>query len=287
MRFFLILSFIALPFGAWAQMDLTSSKEPVAIEASGQLEWLRDKNMYRADKDVMITQGTTTIKGDTAEAFYDPVQGSSALTTITVKGNVTIIDKDQTIVASEADYDVIKQILNLRGDTVTITAPNMSVIAHEGVDYYAAERKAVAKGKAEVKQADQTLRANSITAWFTEGNKIDRAEARGNVVIVRKTPQGDDIAQADQGDYSPGKDSAVLRGNVKLTQGDNHMQGDVATINLKTGYSTLKNTGSTGRVRAIFVPGGNSPAPNLTATVPMPNAKKEFQPASSSVGKRS
>jgi lipopolysaccharide export system protein LptA len=161
---------------------------------------------------------------------------------------------------------------------VTVTAPDLSVTAKNGIDYYTAENKAVATGDAVVRQKAQTLRAQKITAWFDKDNKLQRAEADGNVVIVQpKKEGGQDIAQADHGTYDLKSNNALLRGNVKLTQGDNHMQGDTATIDLATGYSSLKNTGNSGRVRAIFTPGGGTPG--LTSTVPMIKAKQNFEPA--------
>ena len=259
--------------------------EPVQIEASHELEWLRKDYKYRATGDVVITQGATVIKAKSAEANYDPQQGPSALTTISVKDDVVITNGDKTIIADEGDYDAIAQVLKLRGSNVTVTGPDLKVTAKNGIDYYTAENKAVAMGNAEVKQKAQTLRAQKITAWFDKNNKLQRAEANGNVVIVQPGKDGgQDIAQADQGTYDIKNNNALLKGHVKLTQGDNHMQGDTATIDLTTGYSTLKNTNAGGRVRAIFTPGGGTPG--LTGTVPMVNAKKEFEPAYA-VGKNS
>ena len=275
MRLSVLLLCLVFSLPAFAEMPVGKSDKPVEIEASGTLEWLRDKNMYRADKDVVITQGTTIIKGDQAEAFYDPKEGPSSLNLIKISGHVTIVDQGRTIIADTATYNVTTEKLELRGSNISITAPEINVTAQSGIDYFAGERKAVATGKAVATQNNQTLKAETITAWFNKDNKLERASANGNMLITQKTDKGTDIAQANAGEYNILTQEAVLRGNVRLTQGENHMQGDTATINLKTGVSTLANNPQNGgRVRAIFTPGGTSPMPSVTASVPMIPAKK-------------
>jgi lipopolysaccharide export system protein LptA len=229
---------------------------PVSIEASGQLEWLRAENKYRANGDVLITQGTTTIKGDTAEAQYDPEKGQSALTLITVTGNVVITDKGNTITAGSAIYDTRTQTLSLRGGNVAVKSDQATVTASE-MDYFAAERKAVAKGNAVATQENKKIKAGTITAHFSEGNKLEKAEASGNVTMTQTTAKGTDIAQSQFAQYDLNSERAMLKGDVKLTQGQNHMQGDMATMDMKTGVATMaSDPRSTGRVRAVFTTDG-------------------------------
>lgn len=279
---FLFLLFVAAP--VWAQAPLpVKSDKPVEIEADQQLEWLRNDNKFRATGNVVITQGDTIINGDTAEAEYDKTQGPSALTTMIVTGNVVIHTGENVIHAEEAQYDTRTEILNLRGKTVTLKSPSGDVTSVNGMDYFAKERKAVSKGAATVTQKTETLKAQSLTAWMNEKNELSRAEAVGNVVITQKTEDGTNIAQAQRGTYDAAKQIAVLTGDVKLTQGQNYMQGDKATINLATGYSSLQNNqGTGGRVRAIFTPdsdNGNavSVMPSLNQGMPAITPKKKFE----------
>lgn len=230
-------------------------KQPIEIEADQQLEWLRNQSMYRGTGNITITQGDTIIRGDYAEAHYDGAIGPSALTTMTVKGNVTITNKDRVIRGDQGAYDTRTEIMIVTGQNVTLTTPTMSAKANERMEYHAAANKAIAKGKAEVTQPGQKIKAETITAFFhPDTSALERAHAVGNVFITKQQANGVDIAQSHQADYDVKKDSVELKGNVKLTRGDNHMQGNHAVIDLKTGYSTLKNTGgkSNGRVRAVF-----------------------------------
>jgi len=281
----LALVFCALSAPVFAQQAAPAAtpqkKQPVTIEADNQLEWLRDKNMYRGSGNVTVTQGDTVIKGDTAEAYYDPAVGPSAMTTMVMTGNVVITNQDRVIHAGHGTYDTRTQVLILDGGVLTLTTPTMTVTAHKTMEYYGAENKAIARGNADVTQPGQKLKADVITAWIDKAtNKLDHAEAVGNVLINHNTPQGQDIAQADKGLYSAAKNTADLYGNVRLTRGTNHMQGDHATIDLTTGYSTLQNApGGSGRVRAVFTPGDSSaPLPGVTtpadAMIPV---KKKFE----------
>ncbi len=274
--------FLCTAGAAAAQTPVGNTQEPVTIEASNQLEWLRAENKYRATQDVVITQGTTIIHGDTAEASYDAAKGPSAIMQITVNGNVTITQGAQTATADTALYDVAAQQVTLSGGDVKLTAPDTQVLAHGTVQYQVSERKATAAGGVTVTQKQQTLKAQAITAWFDKDNKLTRAVADKNVVMTQQTTQGPQVAQAQHADYDAGSGKVTLTGDVKLARGTNYMQGAKASVDLKTGYSSLQNDPARGsRVRAIFTPGGGEPTslPQQAIAVPMVPGKKNPQEA--------
>lgn len=280
-----VLAGILLASGSngWAQVGTgkpSGGKAPVEIEASKQLEWLRDKNVYRASGDVVITQGGTVIKGDVAEAEYDPAIGPSALTVFTVTGHVVMVNDGRTIRADHGVYDTRTQVLTLTGQNLVLTAPALKVTAQESMTYDAAEGKAVAKGKAHITETGRELKADRITAWLSkETNTLQRATADGNVLITHQGKEGTDIAQARRAQYDVTGNIITLEGNVRLTRGENHMQGDRATVNLTTGVSSLQNTGQGGgRVRAIFTSGDSAtPLPRVTGSVPVIKSKDAYE----------
>lgn len=255
---------------------LAGSKEPISIEAASQLEWLRAENKYRATKDVVITQGKTIIRGDTAEALYDPIQGPSALTEVVLNGHVTIEQEGRMARADKAVYDTSKQRITLSGGTVTLTAPGFSVEANDNVQYFMAENKAAATGGVTLTQKEQTLKAQSATAWFDKDNRLLRANADGNVVMTQNTSEGKQVAQAQHARYDAVTAKVLLNGDVRLARGDNFMQGAAATVDLNTGYSSLQNDSAGGRVRAVFTPGGGgtAPLPQQAIAVPVVPGKK-------------
>ncbi len=280
MRFlFLLLCVLSPSVFAASPVANNNASEPVAIEADTQLEWLKADNKFRATGNVVITQGTTSIKGDNAEALYDAAKGPSALTEMIVTGNVIIKSDDNTATAEQATYNTITQIATLRGKHIVLTTPKASVTAQSGMDYDVANRKVTSKGPSVVTQGTDKIQSDQLTVWLTEKNEMKRAEARGHVIITQKTADGTNIAQAERGDYDAVGKQATLTGNVKLTQGQNHMQGDAATINLATGYSSLKNNAATGgRVRAIFNPeGSDNKMPTLKTALPNVTPKENFE----------
>jgi lipopolysaccharide export system protein LptA len=278
MRFiFSLLVFVFLGAPLWAA-------EPVAIEAGGTLEWLRDQHMYKATKNIVITQGSTTIMGDSADAAYDPEKGPSSLTRISVTGHVRMTEGDTVITADTAIYDVLAHSIQLRGDNVSITSAHGTVTADE-IDYNMATREAVGRGHASVTQhvdgTTRTLEAKTIHAWFSDTNALTRAAASGGVLLRQQRARGVDVITAADGLYDAEKSIITLNGGVKMIQGQNRMEGDTATVNLATGQSRLSSNGArdasgnaTSRVRAVFTPGDNNPLPRVNADIPMVPAKK-------------
>lgn len=262
----------ALPTLTVAQ-NLSRSSVPVEITADKAIEWLRDQYLYRATGKAMVKQGDTTITADTIEASYDPNKGEQDIQTVTAIGHVTITSQDRTITADRGVYDLAQGLATLTGSVITITSPDIKVTAHHNVTYNDKQRHATASGKASVTAQGRTLTADHIEVWLGDAQKktsttssatgqLERARARGHVTI--KTAK--EILQANQADYDAVKQEAVMTGQVRLTQGENHMQGERAVVNLKTGVSQLfghnspSGSATGGRVKAIFVPGKNDTA---------------------------
>ena len=285
-KFGMTMCFISIFFLAFASA-YAAEKAPISIEAGDQLEWLRNENKYRATRDVVITQGDTIIKGDMVEALYDPEQGPSALTFLTIDGNVSITQDGRTITSDKANYDTVKQELLFTGDKIVITTPDLSVQSSGRVQYLMSERKAVSDGVTTIKQKDQTLKADHMTAIFDDKNALTRATGRGNVIITRQLAGAGDVAndvvRAENADYNTATGKIVLTGNVRLARGESFMQGERATIDLKTGYSSLQNDAAqngTGRVRAIFsTASDSSPVPKEKLIVPVVPGKKKPEAA--------
>lgn len=263
------------PAVAQSPLGGSGNKAPVEITADDAIEWLRSDHLYRASGKAMAKQGDVTIAADTLEAAYDPALGEQNIQTVTAIGHVTITSTDRTVVADRGVYDITTGLVTLTGNTIRLTAPNMTVTATEKLTYNQQENKASAFGNAVVTTPGRTLKAQQIDAWFMTGAKnkdsamgnLQRAAARGNVMI--KTDK--EILQANNADYNAVSQEAVMTGNVKLTQGQNHLQGERAVVNMKTGLSQLfgstsgnVGTSSGGRVRALFFPGSDGKAPIAT-----------------------
>lgn len=111
------------------------------------------------------------------------------------------------------------------------------------------------KGRAEVLQGDNRLRANAITG-HTTNNELTRVEASGDVYFV--TP--DQTIHGQSAVYTLTNDTVVVTGNVILTQGKNVMTGSRLTYNTRTQAARMEGSprGAAGnRVQGVFYPSGS------------------------------
>ena len=112
------------------------------------------------------------------------------------------------------------------------------------------------RGRAEVMQGQNRLRADSINGTITGGD-LTRVEASGNVYFV--TPN--QTIRGDSAVYTFATDEVVVTGDVILTQGQNVLTGGRLVYNTRSESARMEGgAGSTGgRIRGVFYPdnGGN------------------------------
>lgn len=104
--------------------------------------------------------------------------------------------------------------------------------------------RVVLTGGVTATQAGLTLKANRVTAAYTSGGGIDvnRLDATGGVTITK-----DDLrATSSSAIYDLDSSLITLIGNVKLTQGNNRLNGGRLVIDLNSGRSTINGGGPAG-----------------------------------------
>lgn len=104
------------------------------------------------------------------------------------------------------------------------------------------------RGRAELIQGDNRIRADSIEAGLN-GGSLTRVEASGSVYFV--TPE--QTIRGDRAVYTPANDTIVLTGDVILTQGENVITGSRLVYNTRTESAQMEG-GSNGRVQGVFYP---------------------------------
>lgn len=131
-----------------------------------------------------------------------------------------------------------------------------------GSDTYSMDQKSLTQtfvGRVQIQQADSRLQADQITITHLKsagGNgmgEVSLIEARGNVYYV--TPQ--ESIRGDMAVYTATSDIMVITGEVILTQGQNVMEGNRLTVEVKAEKTTMDASASTrtrGRVRGVFYP---------------------------------
>lgn len=103
------------------------------------------------------------------------------------------------------------------------------------------------RGRAEVTQGTNRLRADAIRGYTTNG-QLSRVEATGNVYFV--TP--DQSMRGDRAVYTLNDGQVLVTGDVILTQGQNVLTGGRLVYNVRTETARIESAGN--RVRGVFYP---------------------------------
>lgn len=207
--------------------------------------------------------------------------GDTEIFRLEAVGSVRIVDQRANARGDRGVYDLDQQVVVLTGDDLQFETEQETITAEDSLEYWEARDLAVARGDAVAVREDRRIQADVLTARFdsqqqdgaetasaesadsgeTDGGEadgrareIERIEAFGNVRI--STPE--EYARGDRGVYNTRTQIATLTGNVRLTRGDNQLNGGWGQVNLETGVSRLlgapPESGETQRVRALLEP---------------------------------
>ncbi len=296
------LAVVSAPSLVSAQgLDL-SKGGPIDVTAQGGMEWRQNEQMVVASGDARAVRGNVTVTADRLIARYrrkaaanDPAApatgpsdtGSNEVYRLEAEGHVRIFTATDLAVGDRGIYDIDQAVLLLTGGALSITTPQQVITARDAMEYWSQKRMAVARGDATVTTTDGRRvsadvlvgytatpagapQAGSVQAASAAGKpsgspvdasgKLERVEGFGDVQIRTAT----ETVKGDRGVYVADAGIARLAGNVRITRGQNQLQGDEAIVNLKTGISTLvREPGK--RVQGLVVPteidkGGRTPA---------------------------
>lgn len=228
--------------------------EPIVIEAEDGIEWRQAEQVYVARGDATAVQGDTTVAADVLEAFYREADGDTDIWKVVASGGVTITSGERRITGGHGVYNVDNGVFTLTGGDLRLTTPTETVTATERLEYRSQEQIAEVIGNAKATQDDKTVRADRFVAAFAEKPdgemELSQVDALGNVVITTAT----EIAMGERGVYNATTGIATLTGGVRLTRGDNQLNGEYAEVNLETGVSRILGSEEGGRVHGLFIP---------------------------------
>jgi lipopolysaccharide export system protein LptA len=238
----------------------SGSGEPLVIEAQEGIEWQQSNQIYIARGAARATKGEVTVAAETLIAHYREIEGGGTeIWRIEATGAVRITTPQETATGDKGIYDIDQGVLVLTGREVSFATPTERITATQSMEYWEGRGLAVARGDAVAIQDDKRLRGDVLSAHLKEDAdgklKIYRVEAFGNVEVKSET----EIVRAQYGDYNLESGIATLTGSVKITNGQNQLNGDYAEVDLNTGISRLlarpnTATGESGQVHGIFVP---------------------------------
>jgi lipopolysaccharide export system protein LptA len=277
-----VIAFATLSAAALAQgLGIGGGDKPIEIVARDGIEWHRETQRYIARGEARAIQGDTKVEGDTLTAFYRQKSGSGTdIYRYEATGNVRISTPTQHGTGERGTYDLDNSVLILTGRNLKITTPTEVITSRDSLEYFTARQVAVARGNAQVITTEnRRLNADLLSAYFVDGpppgqaarpaaarpvatrapnnspsdngKRLQRVEGFGGVTITTPT----EVARGDRGVYNADTGIAMLAGHVKITRGDNQLNGDFAEVNTVTGVSRLLNRpGQDERVRGLFIP---------------------------------
>ena len=250
-------------FGAMGQtLNFASgdSDAPIQVDADDGIEWEQDRQIFTARGNAVAKRGNVTVRADVLQAYYRKKPGGGTdIWRLDVDGNVRILSGDEKAFGAKGVYDVDNAILVLSGPKVRLVTADDEISANRQLEWWEKKRMAVARGNALAVRGERRLRADVLVAYFRKNksgkSRMWRVEAFDNVHIVTAT----DTVTAARAVYNADSSIATLTGSVKITRGENQLNGCSAEVNLKTNISILRGCGSSAaggqRVRSLLTPG--------------------------------
>lgn len=308
MRAMLLAALLMVPAAAMAQALDMSKGGPVEVTASEGLELRQNEQMVIARGNARAVRGDVTVTADRLVARYRRKAGAAAAAApaapgpvaadtgnneiyrLEAEGNVRIFTASDIAVADKAVYDIDQAVLLLTGSALKLTTPQQVLTARDSMEYWSAKHMAVGRGLATVTTADgRRVSGDTLVGYTTPpdqpapprpaaaaparpgadplmtSGKLQRVEGFGNVEVRTAT----EIIRAARGVYVPDTGIARLAGTVRLTRGQNQLNGDEAVVNMRTGISTLSNKPGA-RVQGLVVPNDPQAASLPGAARPKP-----------------
>jgi len=210
----------------------------------------------------------------------DADNGSNEVYRLEADGNVHIYTPTDEAVGDKAIYDIDQAVLVMTGHALKLTTPQDVLTARDSMEYWSQKHMSVGRGHAVVVTSDGRRLAGDVLVGFTTPNdaappakpvatkvdakpggdsladasgKLQRVEAYGNVEVRTQV----DIGRGDRGLYLADSGIARLIGHVRITHGQNQMNGPAADVNMKTGIAHLVSLPGT-RVQGLIVPNDTS-----------------------------
>lgn len=236
----------ATPFG-------DSSDKPVEVKADQAIELHQDEKAYVARGNASATRGDVSVYSKALIAYYREVPGGgNQVYRLVADGAVHIVAPAQQVWGDKAVYDVDRKLMVVTGENLRLETKNDVITARDTLEYYEERQLAVARGNAIATRGDKRMRADVLMGSFAKDAQnnlaLERVDGSGDVVLT--TPR--DVVRGRQLVYTLKTEIAVLMGDVKITRGENHMEGDAAEMNMVTHVSRVLSSGKP--VSGLLIP---------------------------------
>ena len=255
----------------------------------GDVTVLSDKMIAHYRKKGTGPNGTATPAAahqEAGDAAKDAENGGNEVYRLDAIGHVRIITPTDEAVGDKAVYDIDQAVLVMTGKHLRLTTPQDVMTARDSLEYWSQKHMAVGRGDAVVVTNDgRRLAADVLVAYTTpadqqpagaaksaakpaaaadpavaQSGKLRKVEAFGHVEVRTQV----DTVRGDRGVYVPATGIARILGHVRVTHGDNQLNGPAADVNMKTGVAHIISS-PTERVEGMIMP-ANKPAPGGKAS---------------------
>jgi lipopolysaccharide export system protein LptA len=221
-------------------------------------------------------------------------------------GHVRIYTQTDQAVGDHAVYDIDQALLVMTGKAMKLTTPQQIMTARDSMEYWSNQHMAVGRGNAVVVTTDGHRLSGDVIVGYTKPNdttaapakaapapapaaatsgtppsdpiaasgKLERIEAFGNVEVRTAT----DTVRGDRGVYVTDTGMARVVGHVRITHGQNQLNGPAADINMKTGIAHMVSDPG-GRVEGLIMPNDATSAPGPGGASGAKKAPAPKQPA--------
>lgn len=260
---------------------------PLDLSSENGIEWDREKRTYTLTGKAQAIRGDVTVNADKIVALYrekpataqakpadakpvDPNTGEAApagagsaaddVYEVDAYGDVVIHSPTEVVVGEKAVYDLDKAVVVLTGSNLRLTTHASQVVtARDSLEYYDQSKLAIARGNGVATQIDRRVSGDVLTAYIeqdpkTGESRINKVDAFGNVRVSTPTQ----VATGNKGIYNMQTNFATLIENVKVTHGQDQIEGEYGEVDMNTGISRMLSGPAAGkagaRVHGLLVP---------------------------------
>jgi lipopolysaccharide export system protein LptA len=257
----------------WRESDQEVIASGDARAARGNVTVLADRLIahYRKKAGAAATPVAAPADGELGDADG----GNTEVYRLEADGHVRIVTPTDEAVGDHAIYDIDQAVLVLTGHALRLTTPQDVMTARDSLEYWSQKHMAVGRGHAVVVTNDAKRLSADTLVGYTNPNpapatpgaappppikpgadplaasagKLQRVEAYGNVEVRTVA----DTVRGDRGLYFPDTGLARVFGHVRITHGQNQINGPAADVNMKTGIAHMVSVANN-RVEGIIMP---------------------------------
>ena len=227
---------------------LKQNEQNIFIVSDNGLIINQEQQTVKALKNVQITQGNSILTAPQVTLSYRKLKnGETEVTKFDAENKVTFTTPTQSATGTH---------LTFYKDPAEIQAVLKTLPAIKEINSSQAPGQIVLiEGNAEVYEKPNKLTADKLYVLYdSKGEKIEKSVAVGNMAAQNETQK----IQGEYGVYTTATEVASVYKNVVLTEKDSVLKGNYASLNMKTGISSLtapeQKNGKKGRVKGSIVP---------------------------------